>query len=221
MHIIEKADAFNEVFQANGLSPYLQLGSNTPGAHPASIERPAQNKEWDIPSPRGYRVSKHLVNEPLDKPFKIIIAGAGAAGIDFLHHAPSALEGLGVEIACYDKNPEVGGTWYENRYPGCACDVPSVGYTFPWRPNPNWTQFYSGAAEIWQYFKEIVDQEGMMKYIQLNTKVIGAAWDEGKSQWTIKLSKQTILEDDDDSRLEWEEKCDLFINGMGFLKYVH
>jgi cation diffusion facilitator CzcD-associated flavoprotein CzcO len=197
-----------------GLPPDLQIGSNTPGPHPASISRPLHYPEWDAPSAGGYRVSDHMLNEPPPgKPFKIIMMGAGAAGIDFLHHAPPALKGLGVDIACYDKNPEVGGTWYENRYPGCACDVPSASYSFSWRPNPDWTSYYSGAREIWEYFRDIVEDEGLMKYITLSTEVKKAVWDEKKSKWVLSLSGTG----DEGKKKEWDEECDLFLNGTGFL----
>lgn len=93
------------------LAEGIQLGSNTPGVHPASIERPIHYAEWDQATQRSYRVSDHMINEPPPKkPFKIIMMGAGAAGIDFLHHAPEAFKDLDVEIKCYDKNPAVGGT---------------------------------------------------------------------------------------------------------------
>lgn len=208
----------NDAFLAYDLPGDIRIGSNTRGPHPASIERPVQHPEWDRAGPTGYVVSKHMINEPPPgRPFRIIMIGAGAAGIDFLHHAPSALEGLDVEMVCFDKNPEIGGTWYENRYPGCACDVPSVGYTFPWKANPHWSTFYASAQEIWQYMKGIVDEEGMMKYIQLNTTVTGAAWDESRSKWLVKLARKSIREVDA-SVLEWEEECDLLLNGAGFLK---
>ena len=206
----------NPAFEAFGLPGDMTIGSNTKGAHPASTERPVQYPEWDAPGPTGYVVSHHLINEPppTNPRFKILMLGAGAAGIDFLHHAPRVLEGLGVEIACYDKNAEIGGTWLENRYPGCACDVPSVGYTFPWKANPKWQSFYSTSQDIWKYLKEIVDEEGMMKYITLNTAVTSARWNEARSVWLVGL-KQTLA---NSPSTEWEEECNLLINGSGFLK---
>lgn len=206
----------NPVFERYGLAGRITIGSNSIGPHPSSAERPVHHAEWDKPSERGYVVGKHMINEPPPgKPFRIIVIGAGAAGIDFLHSAPPILEDLGVEIACFEKNPDVGGTWYENRYPGCACDNPSVGYTFPWKSNPKWTSFYSSSDEIWRYLKEIVDDEGMMKYITLNTSVLGATWNDVKSKWIVKLSQHG-----EGSSKEWEEECDVLLNGCGFLKFV-
>jgi NAD(P)-binding Rossmann-like domain len=63
---------------------------------------------------------------------RIAMLGAGISGINFFKFAEQKLEN--VEIVCYEKNHDVGGTWLENRYPGCACDIPSVVYQFPWRP---------------------------------------------------------------------------------------
>jgi cation diffusion facilitator CzcD-associated flavoprotein CzcO len=66
------------------------------------------------------------------KKMRIAMFGAGISGINFFKFAEEKLEN--VDIVCYEKNHDVGGTWLENRYPGCACDIPSVVYQFPWRP---------------------------------------------------------------------------------------
>lgn len=204
--------------------PNSRTGGPTLGPYPASNKRPVHHPEWDQPSSRGYIVSKHLINEPPpNKPFKIIVVGAGAAGIDFLHHAPSTLDGLDIEIVCYEKNADVGGTWYENRYPGCACDVPSISYSFPWRPNPSWKSFYSSATEIWEYMKSIVDEEGMMKYIQLHCQVVSANWNEERSKWALTIRRLRTSDSHashQEWEEEWEEECDFWLNGAGFLKFV-
>lgn len=214
----EQMETMNPIFQSFNLPGNLKLGGNAPGPHPSSTNRPVHRSEWDQPVD-GYVVGDTMINEPLPgkKPFKIIFMGAGSAAIDFLHFAPSALQGLDVEIVCYEKNADVGGTWYENRYPGCACDVPSISYSFPWRMNPSWSHFYSSSQEIWQYMKNIVEEEGMMKYIQLRTQVMAANWNEDKSKWIVKLRKLYTTETQTDPQ-EWEEDCDLLLNACGFLK---
>ena len=68
----------------------------------------------------------------IKKKMRIAMLGAGVSGLNFFKFAEEKLEN--VEIVCYEKNRDVGGTWLENRYPGCACDIPSVVYQFPWRP---------------------------------------------------------------------------------------
>jgi hypothetical protein len=214
------SEEHNPVFEAYGIPGDAVLGGNSRGAHPSSVNQPVHHPEWDQPSSRGYVVSNHMINEPpRERPFRIVVIGAGAAGIDFLHHAPSALKGLGVELVCYEKNPDVGGTWYENRYPGCACDVPSVSYSFPWKPNPDWTKFYSTAREIWTYMRGIVEEEGMMEYIQLQTQLVFASWNDERSKWSIRVRRQ--ITGDKESFEEWSEECDLLLNGGGFLKYIY
>ncbi|KAK2799965.1 hypothetical protein FQN51_006394 [Onygenales sp. PD_10] len=196
--------------------PLPILGSNNPNiSHPASTTRPMFSDEWPITSPSGYTVSDHMINEPPpSKAFKIAMIGAGAAGIDFLHHATHEFKGTDVEYVCFEKNHDVGGTWLENRYPGCACDVPSASYQFPWRPKPDWSMYYSPAREIWQYMRDIVDEEGLMEYIRLRTKVCRAEWVEERSRWVVGL-----VESDGDGRVvrEWEEECDVLLNGNGIL----
>ncbi|KAI1918440.1 hypothetical protein LOZ65_004896 [Ophidiomyces ophidiicola] len=194
------------------------LGSNNPHIdHPASIDRPVFFPEWSVSSASGYRVSDHMVNEPFPerKAFKIIMMGAGAAGIDFVHHAAIAFrDDPDVEFVVYEKNPDIGGTWLENRYPGCACDIPSASYQFQWRPNPEWTKYYSPSEEIWEYFKKVVDEEDMMRYIQLRTRVIHAAWKEAKSKWVIHLVQK---DREGNVTKEWNEECDVFLSGSGIL----
>lgn len=210
----------NEVFETYGLPKDMTIGSNTAGSHPSSKYRPVQHEVWDQPHSNGYVVSPHMINEPPPgRPFRIIMLGAGAAGIDFLHSAPVAFAGTDIEFICYDRNEDIGGTWYENRYPGCACDIPSVGYVFPWKANPKWTSFYSTSQEIWQYMKDIVVEEDMMQYIRLNTQCLSAVWSEATSKWKVRLSKKTTA-NDASSTVEWEEECDVILNGTGFLKYV-
>lgn len=191
------------------------IGSNYPGPHPASTDRPVHYDEWSQPLPSGYGCSPHTLGEQWTgndgKPFKVVMMGAGAAGIDFLHHSLKALSDLNIEIKCFEKNADVGGTWYENRYPGCACDGPSASYQFAWRPNPDWSNFYSGSKEIWQYMKGIAVDEGLMDYIQLNTEVKKASWNDDTATWTLVLAKT-------DGSKQWEEECNIFLNGTGFLK---
>jgi hypothetical protein len=73
------------------------------------------------------------------KRMRIAMLGAGISGINFFKFAEEKLEN--VDIVCYEKNRDVGGTWLENRYPGCACDIPSVVYQFPWRPVSGFCHF--------------------------------------------------------------------------------
>lgn len=82
-----------------------------------------------------YQIVEKALGEPRD--LRIITVGAGASGLNLAHQIDRHMQRV-IHVV-YEKNPEVGGTWYENKYPGCACDIPSHNYQFTWEPNPEWT----------------------------------------------------------------------------------
>ncbi|KAF4167602.1 hypothetical protein CNMCM6936_004659 [Aspergillus lentulus] len=117
------------------------------------------------------------------RPMKVIVIGAGISGIlaaiRFTRRIPN------LDLVVYDKNPEVGGTWYENRYPGVACDIPSHVYQASFEPNPSWSQFYSSGGEILEYWKGIVKKYDVRKYMKLNHKIVEARFDDSLSKWHV------------------------------------
>jgi len=152
-----------------------------------------------------------LLQEPAYKPrrIRIVCVGAGYSGLMIAYEVKynKALEGF-IDLAIYDKNEDVGGTWLENRYPGVACDVPAHVYTFPFEPNPDWSTFYASGSEIWSYIKRTSDKYGLAERIQLQSKVVQATWDEPSSKWRLKIRQDGE---------EKEDECDILINGTGFL----
>ena len=101
----------------------------------------------------------------------------------------------------------IGGTWWENRYPGCACDIPAHTYTFPFEPNPEWSGYYSYSDEIQEYMLKFAKKYGVEKYIQLSTEVVSATWDEEKSNWTVDLKRKDST--------TFTDTCDVIVNGSG------
>lgn len=85
--------------------------------------------------PPNYTVKECRLGTP--RRLRIVAIGAGASGLNLLHKLQQHTENI--EYVVYEKNVDVGGTWFENRYPGCACDIPSHNYQFAWEPNPNWS----------------------------------------------------------------------------------
>lgn len=141
------------------------------------------------------------------QPLKIIHVGAGAAGLLFAHKAEKELQNY--ELICYEKNSISGGTWYENKYPGCACDIPAHTYTFPFEPNPDWSGYYSYSDEIEEYFRKFGRKYGVERYIQFNTEVVAAFWDEESAHWKIDLKRK------DGST--FVKTCDVIVNGSGVI----
>lgn len=95
------------------------------------------------------------------------------------------------------------------RYPGCACDVPSHAYQFSYHPHPGWSRFYSGSAEICNYMNSIVDEYGLRDMFKVNHEVVGARWDDEKSQWVVKVKGPEG---------ESEDRAEFLVNASGILK---
>ncbi|KAL3444849.1 hypothetical protein BJX65DRAFT_319736 [Aspergillus insuetus] len=144
----------------------------------------------------------------LGRKIRIIVIGCGASAINFAHEVDTS--SLDLDLVCYDKNPSIGGTWYENKYPGCGCDIPSINYQFSWAPSSHWSSFYSSASEILHYFKSVAQDYGLMKYMNLNSKVVDARWVEEERQWHIQVQKT-------DSHTVFTDKADILINASGVL----
>lgn len=75
--------------------------------------------------------------------------------------------------------------WNNNTYPGCGCDIPSHMYSVSSDLNPNWTEFYSKQPEIKAYAKSVADRHNVSRHVRLGSQVLGMAWNEGTSEWTV------------------------------------
>src|SRR5258705_977102 len=116
----------------------------------------------------------------------VAIIGSGFSGIGLAIR----LRQEGVEdFVVLERNEGVGGTWRDNTYPGCACDVPSHLYSFSFAPNPDWSDTFSGQQEIWDYLRACVDRFGIRDKLRLRHEVTGAAWDDAAQRWRIATSR--------------------------------
>jgi cation diffusion facilitator CzcD-associated flavoprotein CzcO len=115
----------------------------------------------------------------------IAIVGAGFGGLGMAIRLRQA--GL-TDFAVFEQADEVGGTWRDNSYPGCACDVPSHLYSFSFALNPDWSATFSGHAEIWAYLNECVERFGVRPYLRLGHTVEEVAWDEAEAHWQLTTS---------------------------------
>ncbi|CAI6088645.1 unnamed protein product [Clonostachys chloroleuca] len=168
-----------------------------------------------VPKDAAYRVLPQYHSKPTK--IRTICIGAGATGIALAYKMERMLEEGSWELTLYDKNPHFGGTWYENTYPGVACDasypkhrIPSHLYNYSWDPKPDWSRYYAPGDEIQKYFEKFVEKHGTKKYMKLNTKVIEAKWEEDKGMWNVTLEDQA-------SKGTWQDWCHVLINGTGIL----
>jgi 4-hydroxyacetophenone monooxygenase len=131
---------------------------------------------------------KRPPNEVLDR-FKVLIIGAGESGLC----AAIKLQALGISFVVIEKNPTVGGTWYENRYPGCGVDTPNHFYCYSFEPNHDWSRHFSPRQELWQYLERCADKYDVRRHIRFNTEVAEAAWQEETTTWAVTLTSGETL----------------------------
>ncbi|KZT37069.1 FAD/NAD(P)-binding domain-containing protein [Sistotremastrum suecicum HHB10207 ss-3] len=116
---------------------------------------------------------------------KIVVIGAGFSGIIAAIRIPQRVKN--VELTIYDKESGIGGTWFTNKYPGLACDIPAHCYQLTFEPNPNWSAFYAPGPEILQYLQSIVQKYKLLKYIKLRHELTGARYNSQLGKWELEL----------------------------------
>ncbi|TAQ89444.1 hypothetical protein B7494_g2205 [Chlorociboria aeruginascens] len=115
----------------------------------------------------------------------VCIIGAGESGIAMGCRLREVL--AFDQFRIFDRQSGIGGTWYINRYPGVACDIPAIFYSFSFCPNYKWTTFYPSGPEIVQYLQGVCEHYEIVDKIQLNTDVRECRFLESEEVWEIKL----------------------------------
>jgi cation diffusion facilitator CzcD-associated flavoprotein CzcO len=114
--------------------------------------------------------------------YEVAVIGTGFAGLGMAIR----LKQEGVEdFVVFERAPEVGGTWRENHYPGCCCDVPSHVYSYSFELNRRWERGFAPQAEILEYLKHCARKYGVREHIRFNHEVTEAAWDDSERLWRI------------------------------------
>jgi 4-hydroxyacetophenone monooxygenase len=202
-----------EELNSGGLPPDIQAEIHTastdaildwahakPPAHPAphgtelaSLMSAAMGEQ--IPESYAPMVAEHLGFAPYEpedlgeqinrtRPdFSVIVVGAGVSGLACAIN----LQKAGVPYTVLERNDHVGGTWWENNYPGARVDIPSDLYSFSFHPN-NWSENFARRDEIFDYLNSTVDTFGISEHIQFGQTVDGAHWDDDTQQWTVSVT---------------------------------
>ncbi len=116
---------------------------------------------------------------------RTVIVGAGFSGMGM---AIGLLEAGRDDFVIFERAATVGGTWRDNTYPNCRCDVPSHLYSFSFAPNPDWAETYSPAAEIHAYQRRVAEEQGLLRFIRFDHEVLGADWDAEASLWRVETT---------------------------------
>ena len=129
---------------------------------------------------------------PLPAHVRAAVVGAGFGGVG----AGIRLRQAGqTDFVILEQADAVGGTWRDNTYPGCTCDVPSHLYSFSFAPNPDWSHSFSRQPEIRAYLDAVTDRYGMRPYIRFGTELAGARWDSGRARWQLRTSRGDMTAD--------------------------
>lgn len=116
------------------------------------------------------------------QPFSVAVIGAGVSGLA----SAFALKAAGIAFEVIEKNNEVGGTWWENTYPGARVDIPSNLYSYSFAPK-NWSEHFGQRDEIKDYLIDTAERFGVRSSIRFGSEVEEARWDEVRQQWTLQI----------------------------------
>ncbi|UFN50098.1 NAD(P)/FAD-dependent oxidoreductase [Roseomonas sp. OT10] len=119
-----------------------------------------------------------------DRPFSVGIVGGGESGII----AAIRLAQAGIPYTLYEKNDALGGTWLENRYPGCRVDINSYVYSYASAPVV-WPEYFGQQPDVLAYLQDVARRHGVDEQTRLNCAVRAARWDEAASAWKLRLSQ--------------------------------
>ncbi|KAF2637969.1 FAD/NAD(P)-binding domain-containing protein [Massarina eburnea CBS 473.64] len=119
--------------------------------------------------------------------YPVLIVGAGASGIAM---ACQLKERLGFDqFRVFERQAGIGGTWWINRYPGVACDVPAAFYSFSFAQNPGWSSFHPPGREIAQYYHDVCGKYKITDKFELNTDVEQCTWLEAEKMWEVRIRR--------------------------------
>lgn len=116
---------------------------------------------------------------------RVMVVGAGFSGLG----AAIRLREAGFrDVLVLEKAPQLGGTWRENTYPGCACDVPSTLYSYSFTPHTAWSRMFAGQEEIRTYLAATAERYGLGDVLRCGVQVHGARWDPAAGRWLLQTS---------------------------------
>ncbi|KAH3940636.1 hypothetical protein HBH98_219190 [Parastagonospora nodorum] len=161
----------------------------------------------------GYTVPDITYKDPNNRRLRVVTIGTGFSGVLLAYKLKNETEN--VEHVMYEKNGDIGGTWLENKYPNCACDVPSHSYTYNFALNPFWPELYSKSDQIWIYLDRVCRAFDLRKYMHFNSRVIEAKWSEDDSRWDLKIEQSYA----DETKKIVYDHCDVLLQVTGLLNH--
>ena len=150
----------------------ISLGEPVPADYAPMIRR-----DLGLPPVAGAPTETVKIASP-PPGFSALIIGAGISGIC----AAIELAAAGIPYVIVERREHLGGVWFDNRYPGAACDVPSHLYSFSYAPF-DWSRFFAGSREIHRYLETVADDYDIRRHIRFGAEVVEARFDESRGEW--------------------------------------
>ncbi|KAI0882449.1 FAD/NAD(P)-binding domain-containing protein [Annulohypoxylon maeteangense] len=184
----------------------LEQTPNTNGATTSLLPQETPDKPTNgvqIPVVKVEDAAKELLKEPkfssypvptlkledryIDEPrqLRVAVIGAGLSGVLAGILLPAKVPNI--KLTIFEKNADVGGTWFENIYPGVRCDVPAHVYQTSFSPNTQWSEQFAQGREIREYWQGLARKYDVYQHLKLSQKVEEISWDEKKSVWNVKV----------------------------------
>ncbi|KDB23870.1 hypothetical protein H109_04252 [Trichophyton interdigitale MR816] len=146
----------------------------------------------------------------------IVIIGGGISGMCM---AISLLKNNIRNFVILEKSAGLGGTWKDNKYPGCCCDVFSHLYSFSFAQNPDWTRLYPSQEEILNYLNDVGDKYGLHRYIRFSSMVEECRWNEDEKKWKTTVHVEGAKDSEFGER--YTISSDFLLSAVGQLNYPH
>jgi 4-hydroxyacetophenone monooxygenase len=123
--------------------------------------------------------------------FPVVVVGCGQSGL----LAAIRLQQAGVPYTVVEKNPGVGGTWWENSYPGARVDVGNHFYCYSFEPSDHWSEYFAQQPELQSYFDDVMRRHGVTEHIRFSTEVRSAVWNDDDATWSVRVRDSDGVED--------------------------
>ncbi|GAB2681223.1 flavin-containing monooxygenase [Thalassiella azotivora] len=123
--------------------------------------------------------------EAVNEHHEAVVVGSGFAGIAMARRL--LLDGVR-DVVVLEKADDLGGTWRDNRYPGCACDVPSALYSYSFAPKPDWDTAFARQQQIWDYLRDVARETGVDRLVRYGHHLVEARWLDGEDRWALRTA---------------------------------
>jgi len=135
---------------------------------------------------------------------EVAIIGAGLSGMAM----GIRLKRMGIPFTIFERNPEIGGTWWLNNYPGCGVDIASHYFSYSFAPKSDWSHYYSLQGEVLEYLRDTANEYGLREHIRFETSIHSARYNEDISCWDLEIDTPT-------GRVE--KSVDVLVTAVGHL----